>query len=57
MAFANGVSPCFSIAASSVKEVELYRSITSEAKVLKLELRGRCRELNGDGTVKDAEAE
>ena len=34
------------------KDVELYRVITCDAKVLLLELRGRCNELNVDGSLK-----
>lgn len=38
------------------KDVELYRVITCDAKVLLLELRGRCNELNVDGSLKDINA-
>ncbi|CAL1138278.1 unnamed protein product, partial [Cladocopium goreaui] len=35
------------------KDVEQYRAIAGDSKVLLLELRGRCQELNVDGTLKD----
>ena len=35
------------------QDVELYRVITCDAKVLLLELRGRCNELNVDGSLKE----
>lgn len=38
--------------ASCLQDVELYRVITCDAKVLLLELRGRCNELNVDGSLK-----
>lgn len=35
------------------KDVDQYRAIAGDTKVLLLELRGRCQELNVDGTLKD----
>lgn len=35
------------------KDVEQYRAIAGDSKVLLLELQGRCKELNADGTFKD----
>lgn len=34
------------------QEVEQYRAIAGDSKVLLLELQGRCQELNVDGTLK-----
>lgn len=38
------------------QDVEVYRSITGDAKVLLLELRQRCKQLRSDGTVKAGQA-
>ena len=38
------------------QDVERYRSITSEGKVLLVEMRGRCGELRADGSLSKAQS-